>query len=552
MTIETAFHLRNYKSFGQTGAGFEVIKPINVIVGRNNIGKSALLHALDFLCEGKLNASNINTCVEITQSITLEQLQAQFSKSTAGGDLPGNHWNDHGAKFVDSSIKWREISSEYLSIVNIEVSANEAETKRLSRLKISSTLRSFRHIKLDADRDITPEVITDEMILSTSGVGATQIIHRYLQHVGFERHYIQEKLLTALNTIFSPDIIFNEIITRYHPESNKWEIFLGEENKGPIALSASGSGLKTIILSLINLLVRPNYEGKSISKYVFSLEELENNLHPALQRNLFIYLENFAIHNNCHIFLTTHSNVAIDIFGSSEHAQILHVTRGDDGVIGNTYSDEATGHGVLDDLGVRASDLLQANGLIWVEGPSDRVFLKKWIDIWSKGELSEGRHYQFVFYGGSILANIDASLPDDETREAIKAFKINRNFAFVCDSDRKHSNGSLKPRVATLISEVADTRALVWVTRCKEIENYIPKEAFEIVHNVKNLQQIGEFEPIQDYLNNNRISKAKAYTDKHNKAFAYADHLTQENLAFRPELGEQVMELVNKIRAWNS
>ncbi|AJZ97380.1 hypothetical protein PFLUOLIPICF7_22195 [Pseudomonas simiae] len=447
---------------------------------------------------------------------------------------------------------WQEISSESLSLVSIDALADEAETKRLSRLKISSTLRSFRHIKLDADRDITPEVITDEMILSTSGVGATQIIHKYLQHVGFERYYIQEKLLTALNTIFSPDIRFNEIITRYHPETNKWEIFLGEENKGPIALSASGSGLKTIILSLINLLVRPNYEGKPISKYIFSLEELENNLHPALQRNLFTYLENFATQNNCHIFLTTHSNVAIDIFGSSEHAQILHVTRGGDGVIGNTYSGEATGHGVLDDLGVRASDLLQANGLIWVEGPSDRVFLKKWIDIWSKGELSEGRHYQFVFYGGSVLANIDASLPEAETREAIKAFKINRNFAFVCDSDRTHPNGSLKPRVATLINEVADTRALVWVTRCKEIENYIPKEAFEIVHNVKNLQQIGEFEPIQDYLNNNRISKAKAYTDKHNKAFAYADHLTQENLAFRPELGEQVMELVNKIRAWNS
>ncbi|WP_339520570.1 ATP-binding protein [Pseudomonas proteolytica] len=552
MTIKSAFHLRNYKSFGQTGAGFEIIKPINVIVGRNNIGKSALLHALDFLCEAKLNTSNINTCVEITQPLTMPELHPQFPQNIGGGDLSGNHWRDHGQKFVDSLMTWKEVSPEILSIVSIDPLASEEETKRLSRLKVSPKLRSFRHIKLDADRDIAPEVITDDMILSTSGVGATQIIHKYLQHVGFERHYIQEKLLTALNTIFSPDITFNEIITRYHSESNKWEIFLGEENKGPIALSASGSGLKTIILSLLNLLVRPNYEGKSISKYIFSLEELENNLHPALQRNLFIYLENFATQNNCHIFLTTHSNVAIDIFGSSEHAQILHVTRGGDGVIGNTYSGEATGHGVLDDLGVRASDLLQANGLIWVEGPSDRVFLKKWIDIWSKGELSEGRHYQFVFYGGSVLANIDASLPDNETREAIKAFKINRNFAFVCDSDRKHSNGSLKPRVATLISEVADTRALVWVTRCKEIENYIPKEAFEIVHNVKNLQQIGEFEPIQDYLNNNRISKAKSYTDKHNKAFAYADHLTQENLAFRPELGEQVMELVKKIRAWNS
>lgn len=552
VTIETAFHLRNYKSFGPTGAGFESIKHINVIVGRNNIGKSALLHALDFLCDEKSNISDISNCVEITQTLATHELLAQFSKNTTGGDLYGNHWQDHGVKFVDTSITWKDRPNQKLDLVNTEITASEAESKRLSNLKISPALREFKHIKLDADRDITPETITNDINLSSSGVGATQIVHKFLQHVGFERSYIQEKLLSALNTIFSPDISFNEITTRYHPEINKWEIFLGEEGKGPIALSASGSGLKTIILSLINLLVRPSFEAKPVNKYIFSLEELENNLHPALQRNLFIYLEEFATKHNCHIFLTTHSNVAIDIFGSSEHAQILHVTRGFDGVIGNTYSGDATGHGVLDDLGVRASDLLQANGLIWVEGPSDRVFLKKWIDIWSNGELSEGRHYQFVFYGGSVLANIDASIPDTETREAIKAFKINRNFAFICDSDRKHSNGSLKPRVTQLITEVADTRALVWVTRCTEIENYIPKEVFEIAHNIKHLEQIGEFEPIQDYLKKYHISTAKAYTNKHSKAFTYAEHLTKENLAFRPELGEKMVELVKKIRVWNN
>ncbi|MGE8190021.1 ATP-dependent nuclease [Pseudomonas sp. NPDC086278] len=552
MTIDTGFHLKNYKSFGPTGAGFTTIKPINVIVGRNNIGKSALLHALDFLCKDRTDYVDIASSVEMTQPLDDKSLMQVFQPNTSRGELGGDHWEDHGAKFVGASFTWKEIAEKTWEFVATNATGSQIELRYISGIRPTSALRSLKHIKLDADRDISPESIDDSVSLSSGGIGATKIIHKYLQHVGFERSLIQNTFLTALNKIFSPDIVFNEITTRFHSNSNQWEIFLGEVSKGPIALSASGSGLKTVILTLLNLLIRPNFENRPVEHYIFSLEELENNLHPALQRNLFIYLEEFALVNNCHIFLTTHSNVAIDIFGHSEHSQILHVTRGEDGVIGNTYTGDAVGHGVLDDLGVRASDLLQANGLIWVEGPSDRVFLKKWIDLWSNDELSEGRHYQFVFYGGSVLANIDARLADSETREAVNAFRINRNFAFVCDSDRKNSSGSLKPRVAQLIREVADTRAIVWVTRCKEIENYIPKEAFEEAHGKTALSQIGEYEAIQDYLRTNKISSAKDYTNKHSKAFAYAEYLTKENLSFRPELEEQVTALVKKIRAWNS
>ena len=552
MTIDTGFHIRNYKSFGATGAGLRSIKTINVIVGRNNIGKSSLLLALDYLCKGKKSDSTINSCIEITEQLSESSLKTIFKANRNEGTLESNHWYDHGVNFIGAHITWKDPGEGEYEFVKLDKEATEEEIEYFSLLSPNSALRSFSHIRLDADRDITPESISTSMSLSSSGVGATQIIHKYLHHTEFDRTLIRKKLLKALNTIFSPDIIFNEIITRFHSQTDKWEIYLGEESKGPIALSSSGSGLKTVILTLLNLLVRPSFEKKDISNYIFSLEELENNLHPALQRNLFAFLEKFAAENNCHIFLTTHSNVAIDIFGSSPQAQILHVTQSKDGIAGVNYTGEAEGHGVLDDLGVRASDLLQANGLIWVEGPSDRVFLKKWIEIWSNGELSEGRHYQFVFYGGSVLANINAKLPDSEIREAVSAFKINRNFAFICDSDRKSPNGSLKPRVAQIINDIADTRAMVWVTRCTEIENYIPKEAFEAAHSKINLPQIGEYEPIQEYLRKNHISGAKNYTSKHSKAFAYAEHLTLVNLAFRPELDQQVTELVKKIHTWNS
>lgn len=551
MTISTEFHLTKYKSFGATGVKLTSIKPVNVIIGRNNIGKSALLHALDFLCKDGQNKPEMGASIEITQAISEGSLKQVFQTNTSGGDLGGRHWDDHGAKFVNAQVTWKEIGLNQIEFLRINMPASDAELRHISSARYGINLRHFKHVKLDADRDITPEGIDNELSLSSDGVGATNIIHKYLQHVGFDRSLIQKTLLVALNNIFSPDIIFDEITTRFHETNNRWEIFLGEASKGPVALSASGSGLKTVILTLLNLLIRPNFEKTSIAHYIFSLEELENNLHPALQRNLFAYIEDFATRNGCHFFLTTHSNVAIDIFGNSEQSQIVHVVKGEDGVIGTAYTGDSVGHGVLDDLGVRASDLLQANGLIWVEGPSDRVFLKKWISLWSDGELNEGRHYQFVFYGGSVLANINAELSEHETKDAISAFQINRNFIFVCDSDRKSPSGSLKPRVAKLIQDVASTRALVWATRCKEIENYIPKESFDQAHEKQGLPNIGEYEPIQDYLRCNKISRAKAYTDKHSKAYAYADVMTKENLSFRPELEEQLTAIVAKIRAWN-
>lgn len=36
---------------------------------------------------------------------------------------------------------------------------------------------------------------------------------------------------------------------------------------------------------------------------------------------------------------------------------------------------------LLNDLDIRASDLLQSNGIVWVEGPSDRVYVKRWIEL---------------------------------------------------------------------------------------------------------------------------------------------------------------------------
>ena len=75
---------------------------------------------------------------------------------------------------------------------------------------------------------------------------------------------------------------------------SEWEILLVNEN-GKIPISSSGSGLRTVLLVLIKLFLEtrengfPDFE-ELVRNSIFIFEELENNLHPAIQRNLFDFL----------------------------------------------------------------------------------------------------------------------------------------------------------------------------------------------------------------------------------------------------------------------
>ncbi|WP_095143150.1 ATP-dependent endonuclease [Pseudomonas sp. Irchel s3b6] len=555
MTIATSFWVRDYRGFKGVGAGLEVVKPINVIVGKNNIGKSSLIAAVEHMFRDLGTQYEISNSVEFCEELTEAELQAQFSSGMAGGDLPDNHWRGHGQNFVGERVVWKE-SARDVEVLRIEggdgATLLTGERSRLSNVITVSKRRHFRHIRLDADRDLVREVHSNECSLQSNGVGATNIVQNYINSSNLDRDLIQVRLLAALNEVFTPDTLFSEIVVQFHPHSNNWEIYLGEEGKGLVPLSASGSGLKTVILTLINLLVRPNFESRAIDSYVFSFEELENNLHPSLQRNLFSFLLAYAQSKGCYIFLTTHSQVAIDLFHGEADAQILHVKKQDGEVLGVVLDDLNRGYSVLDDLGAKASDILQANGIIWVEGPSDRVYLNKFIELWGEGAYREGHHYQFIYYGGSVLAHIDASTPEADIQEAVSAIKINRNFIFACDSDRKSKNGKLKNRVTELLASVANERGYVWVTRCREIENYIPKECFELEYGASNLPQISEYEYVQDYMNHNRLSIAVAFADKHHKAVRFSENFSKENLSFRPELAVVMTEIIERLMMWNS
>ena len=215
------------------------------------------------------------------------------------------------------------------------------------------------------------------------------------------------------------------------------------KRKGTNPIIAIRKRSKTILLVLINILLIPEKEKIGLDNYFFAFEELENNLHPAIQRRLFAYIRTVALNKKAHFIITTHSNIVIDQFSRDPLAQIYHVlhNQNESKVIPvKTYVEAC---GVLDDLDIRASDLLQSNGLIWVEGPSDRIYLTKFIELWSEGEIHEGTHYQCVFYGGRLLAHLSSEMPGTDIDNLIKILLTNRNAMMLIDSDKKSEDDDI-------------------------------------------------------------------------------------------------------------
>jgi hypothetical protein len=573
-----SFKVSNFKCFGNAPNGFEEIKTINVIIGRNNSGKSALLDLIRAFVEKgyeiprHLWYANTEPCFSYSVPISNESARNAF----------GNYYYQVAQIIGDAAIQvsYRGTKAQEPEIIGtsqqrelvarFEPSARRGILQQLaSRAQNLLSDRVFR--RLSADRNIQPELdsplIAAPYVLNLDGVGATNIIQNYLNQAKLARELIEIRLLEALNYIFSPDAEFNRILCRQlgnirlaavqrgdfpSGDDGKWEVFLEEDNKGLIPLSHSGSGLKTVILVLLNLLVIPSVLNSELSRYVFAFEELENNLHPSLLRRLLAYIANEATEHKFLLFLTTHSNVTIDFFATDADAQLIHVRHDGRSAQATTVKTYLENCGILDDLDVRASDLLQANSVIWVEGPSDRTYLNRWISLWSNDSLKEGKHYQCVFYGGALLKHLEADSPD-ECKSGVAILRLARHACVIMDRDRDNGNEAVKPSVARIAREISEMGGIAWITKGREIENYIPLSVF--AQWKPDWNSTGALDPYEKVfaLMDRYDDGLGAYYSEKKPLFAaeILPHMDLDSCRSVLDLDERMTELCSKIREWN-
>lgn len=556
---DVSLKFKNYKCFGDEFQGFESILPINIIVGRNNSGKSSLLDLIKYAITpfDLNNLAHKNNTPEVVLSAPLldSDIRKIWTPGSVDKNIPGGDGWSFGQTLVGGTITVDLNAHGNKTWIEFTKTLPEYAIKYQQALADHFTnpfkKKMFKHLK--AERDIHPEPDNQRAVpVDENGLGATNIIQQFINKASLQSQLVEKTLLVELNKIMQPDAAFTDIVVQ-QLENTSWEIYLEEKEKGRVALSQSGSGLQTILLVLIFLHLVPVKESISLDRYCFAFEELENNVHPALQRRLFLYLRDVALKHKTHFFITTHSSVVIDLFSNDSEAQLIHTTH--DGKKATAHRVEAyvERKGILDDLDVRASDLLQSNGVVWVEGPSDRLYFNRWIDIWSEGKLREGAHYQCVFYGGRLLAHLTASIPEEERNELIKILLVNRNVMIMVDSDKKNRAGRLNSTKKKIRQEIENIGAICWITKGKEVENYIPHEAIAELYNNNSVEQIDRYQLFNDYLEHIKRGEGKKFlSNKVLFAERVCSHLNKENIKPVLDLEERLNKVCKRIKRWNA
>lgn len=266
-----------------------------------------------------------------------------------------------------------------------------------------------------------------------------------------------------------------------------------------------------------------------------------------LQRRLVRYLEE---QTDNQYFIATHSASFIDTPG----AAIFHVTNRD----GQTQVEAAVTPGtrfdICHDLGYLASDLLQANAVIWVEGPSDRIYVRHWIATLAP-ELREGIEYSILFYGGRLLNHLsadDPELAEQDVQALIAVRRINRSLAVIIDSDRRGPDSGINETKRRIVAELEREPGIAWVTAGREIENYVNPDtltaALREVYPARFSARIkrGQFDAVLPFRDLDR--KLVTEVDKVKVAHAVCRTEPKEDLSVL-DLRERVQSLVDMIRA---
>lgn len=364
-------------------------------------------------------------------------------------------------------------------------------------------LRGMRPLNTDNDaylertiRDYFPSA--HESLNIITGHNIYQLLASYLLGKPEQRTKIKN-----YEQLLSSEFFNGEEVTLI-PEYGKDTVAVKIGSADQFPIYDLGDGLQQIII--ITSAAYLNNEACTIT-----IEEPENSLHPGFLRQLALFLLN---HTNHTYFITTHSNSLIDLAELNENITISRFKRDNqtnEFIIKNGIKDRE----LLFDLGVKASSLYLSNATIWIEGITDRIYLKAFMRNYinhaendEKEVLQsyiENYHYSFVEYQGGTLGHWCFSDKEATADGRLKALRTSSNIMLLVDGDIS-SKGN---RLEILRSEFEDK---LEVMPGKEIENLLPEKilkatAIEIYRNKRIDEPDSEYES-----KINRLSYSKYVT----------------------------------------
>lgn len=468
--------LGNFKSIGDDLVWINYKKKVNVYIGANNSGKSNILSALYFLSnqyQTGVALSSIDQHKRDKKNKIRICIKATIEESDGLTDYKEEHFTiDY---YIDrTEIIWKKGpiptygEKNYATILNIFMIKYKG--KHFPRPPTEEKFRSTRkeiHLKISNEliEQIIPTFfipqfrqITPGSEYTISGQGIVEMLaswqHPEINFDGHIKHF--QKIQDLLRRLLDLSNIEMEV------DHTKNHIIVKDGNLR-LPLESYGTGVHELIILAIAVYSKDNV--------YYLMEEPEIHLHPKLQKEFLKFIINETSNK---YLITTHSNALIQ---PSADVEVAHLRLDDGATKYRRVESSVTILDILSDLGITPSDILQTNSVIWVEGPSDRIYLNKWIKLLYPS-LIEGIDYSIMFYGGRLLSHLSMDRDDDPSPEDfISLLKINQKSIIMIDSDRRKKGAQISYTKQRIKSECVDNDIYCWITDGREIENYLSNKS---------------------------------------------------------------------------
>ena len=282
----------------------------------------------------------------------------------------------------------------------------------------------------------------------------------------------QRKLVTEFEKFLSENFFEGEkiaLIPRDIQDSDDLYIKIGSEDEFPV--QELGDGIQQIIT-----LTFPLFRDRELD-LVICIEEPELYLHPGMQRILLDTLLRGSYFKNHQFFLTTHSNHFLDLTLDRDNISIYAFTKvsNQESNLSNFEIENVEGDktNVLNSLGVKNSSVFLTNCTVWVEGITDRYYIRHYLDLFQKSLnqpeenlIKEDLHFSFVEYAGD---NINHWSFLDYEEKPINVERLCGKLILITDND-----GETKLERKNKLKRFLGKRYLCLKSR--EIENLLKKE----------------------------------------------------------------------------
>lgn len=514
-----------YRSFGKDIQYFDNFEKVNLFIGRNNSGKSNILRFISEVLsrdseenKNSIHPSSIDPLVYhlpdrpnfiIGHGERVEDLKERLLAQVEPGRYPLLMYKQFVEKILSEkccvdkpSTCWSYISLPKESIVT---DAWESAVHVLNDNELELLCKSLKVCKgadchemyigmiliLHSTHNRIKNVVTIPAIRqigkkdsSSDGFDGLGIIERLARLQNPDVHSQIDKQRFNEITQFVKSVIDSPDATIEIPHDR--DTILVHMDGKVLPIDSLGTGIHEVIILASAATV--------LNDYVICVEEPEIHLNPILQKKLLKYL---IEHTSNQYFVSTHSAAFMDVKG----VEIYHVRLEDSASVVERVTSDDDRSSICEDLGYHPSDLLQANCVIWVEGPSDRIYLNYWIQHMNS-DLIEGIHYSIMFYGGRLAAHLTNDDLSEIVEDLISLRRLNRRGVIVIDSDKAQKGARINETKKRLKDEFNDGPGHAWITDGREIENYIPQDQLrEAINSVsKNSTILSDFDKYDNCL----------------------------------------------------